>query len=174
MPVPNPVTHPQPPIAGLVVWRHPCDCATASRPLEPGEEPEHRFDVDGAEFPWHITEGGARFAKRGGVYLVEVDIVPLERGGNNEMLDVTLGYWRRQPRIGERAFPWAILSGSVRVEMLDDSFPLLHLTFLAEQVDADVEVPELDDEAPDDGYHRYLDRLAAGTSAGECWDGADA
>ncbi len=41
--------------ARTVVYRHPCDCESASRPLGPGETAEHRFEVDGEPFPWHIT-----------------------------------------------------------------------------------------------------------------------
>lgn len=141
---PTPESHTHPPVAKTVVWRHPCHCKSASRPLEPGEEPEHRFDVDGQPFPWYITEGGASFVKHGEHYLVKVEILPIECDGNNEPLDITLSYWRRQVRIGERLFPWAILSGSLVATMGEGDFPMLKLTFIAEHVDADVEIPGLD------------------------------
>lgn len=66
--------------ARTVVYRHPCDCDSASRPLGPGEKPEHRFEVDGKPFPFHITEDGATFAKiAGGAHLVTVTLLPLMR-----------------------------------------------------------------------------------------------
>lgn len=197
MPIPNPDTHASPPVAGAIVYRHACHCSNANRPPAPEEEVEHRFDVDGEPFPWYITEAGARFTKQGEAYLVEVDIIPIEAGGNHDLLDITISYWRRQPRIGDRAFPWAILDGSIRVDVLDGSFPVLHLVFLANEVDTDgdvavgAEVIEDEPEEPftlaeldakmtdwehrnaealdvDAGYQRYLDRLAGGATAGDC------
>lgn len=52
-----------PHIAGTVVYRHPCDCEHASRPLAEGELPEHRFDVDGEPFPWAMQEGNPSFTR---------------------------------------------------------------------------------------------------------------
>lgn len=144
VPVPTPDTHTRPPIAKTVVWRHPCNCPSASRPLEPGEQPEHRFDVDGDPFPWYIAENGASFVKHLGVYLVKVEIFPIEYDGNRDVLDITLSYWRRQPRIGDRLFPWAILDGSINADVAAGAFPVLHLTFIAESVDADIDIPDLD------------------------------
>ena len=135
------MTAPRPAVAERVVWRHPCDCPTASRPLEAGEEPEHRFDVDGAPFPWHIAENGARFTKRGELYLVDTRVLPLERDGNGDVLDVTVSWWARNVRIGERWFPWSILDGSLWVDVDAGAFPVVHLVFLAHNVDADLEIP---------------------------------
>jgi hypothetical protein len=65
-----------PRLARTVLYRHPCDCASSSRPLEPGEEPEHRLEIDGVAFPWHITEDGATITKLGdGLYTVRVEIL---------------------------------------------------------------------------------------------------
>lgn len=137
------------PFARTVVWRHPCDCASASRPLEPGEEAEHRFDVDGEPFPWHITEAGATFRRRGELYLVSLTLVPLLRE-NNEACDVTFGIGRYPvltPRVqAERArpFPWALIDPLTLTQDGGPDIPLLDLTFIAQHVDADVDIPEED------------------------------
>jgi hypothetical protein len=135
------------PWARTVVWRHPCDCPTASRPLEPGEEPEHRFDVDGEPFPWHIAEGGAKFAKLGLLYLVAVTMFPL-KSTNNEALDLVLAFLPQRPAFvdvaGDRVeFPWALF-GSINVHLDGDAgFPIIDLVFIAEELDADTEVPDI-------------------------------
>lgn len=134
----------RPPIAGRIVYRHRCHCDNANvKPLA-GEGDEHRFDVDGAPFPWYITEEGARFSKAGvGLYLVEVDILGLEADGNHNPLDITLSYWRKQPRIGERPFPWAITGDEIMVTQEAGGIPILHLEFLAFDVDTDGEITDL-------------------------------
>jgi hypothetical protein len=77
-------------LARTVLYRHACECATASRPLAEGEEPEHRLEFNGQPFPWHITEDGATITKLGdGLYTVRVEILvrdvdtdgPIEDGG---------------------------------------------------------------------------------------------
>lgn len=179
MPIPTPETHDRPPIAGRVVYRHLCRCEHASRPLDPGEEVEHRFDVDGEPFPWYITEDGARFTRRGELYLVEVDILPVKPVGHRDDEFAITVRTRRAPLLNGEPFPWATLAGSIRVDAPDDSFPVLHLTFLANNVDTDgnvtIDAEIVDDEAPEEGgYQRYLERLAAGSSSGDCWGDADA
>lgn len=77
-------------LAEMVVHRHECDCASASRPLGEGEEPQHRLDIDGQPFPWHITEEGPIITKLGnGYYTIRVEIFaravdtdgPIREGG---------------------------------------------------------------------------------------------
>jgi hypothetical protein len=64
-----------PRVAETVLIRHPCDCPTASRPLGEGEQPEHRFEINGVEFPWHITTDGPTVTKLGDdLYTVRVEI----------------------------------------------------------------------------------------------------
>lgn len=128
------------PFARTVVWRHPCDCPTASRPLEPSEEPEHRFDVDGAPFPWYITEAGATFRKAHGLYLVTVHIIPI-RVTDSEPLHTTFEP-HGLPCIGGKPFPWAIADDSITLTASRRDGPVLTLTFIAEHVDADVDIPE--------------------------------
>lgn len=128
------------PFARTVVWRHPCDCPTASRPLEPGEHAEHRFDVDGAQFPWLIAENGATFRKVcGGLYLVTVCIFPAL--STDCMPLYTTFDPDGVPSIGGTPFPWAI-GGPVTYTSGPGRFPQLELTFIARHVDADIDIPE--------------------------------
>lgn len=128
------------------MWRHPCECPTASRPLNPGEEPEHRFDVDGSPFPWLIAEAGATFTKRDELHLVTVRLFPMA-SASHEHLKVILDDSHGDPLAFEyvdgqrRPFPWAILDDALAVEF-EHGYPVVVLTFLAERVDADIEIPE--------------------------------
>lgn len=137
-----------PPIAQTVVWRHPCDCASASRSLLPGEEPEHRFDVDGQPFPWHLEEHRpAWFRYDGSLYLVTVRIFPLARD-TMEMQRTEFDEYGLPTFVhvnGDRTpFPWLLAAKPVSFTAGGrGNLPLLRLTFLAEHVDADVEIPEL-------------------------------
>ena len=137
--------------ARTVVYRHPCDCDSASRPLGPGEKPEHRFEVDGEPFPWHITEDGARFRKHtSGLYQVSCTVIPLDRT-NNELLRVIVD--TDQPVTFEcidgtrREFPWHI-TGPMFISAGDRDIPLIALTFIAEDVDTDTEVADDQDTVP--------------------------
>lgn len=131
-------------VAKSVVYRHPCDCEAASRPLASGEKAEHRFDVDGEPFPWHITEVGATFVKRDDFYLVTVELLPIARS-NNELLKVVLDT-DNPPTFehidGSRtAFPWFI-HGDITVRQDSRQLPIMELTFIAEDVDTDTFTPD--------------------------------
>lgn len=136
-----------PPIAQTVVWRHPCNCPTASRPLAAGEEPEHRFDVDGEPFPYYVTTDGAAFRKSGSLYLVSTTLFPIAPG-NRERLSIVLDFdglpsfeyvdGTRKP------FPWALSHEPVTVRAEPSSCPLVSLTFLAYNVDTDGDIAEFD------------------------------
>ncbi|MCG5431222.1 hypothetical protein LV457_02820 [Mycobacterium sp. MYCO198283] len=136
-----------PPFARTVVYRHPCDCPTASRPLREGEHAEHRFDVDGEPFPWHITEDGATFAKHPtGVYLITVTVLAIERS-NRQPVQFAQSWWNDRSRwftLGGRPFPWAV-AGPITYRVDPHSIGQLELTFIAEDVDADVAIPDLDE-----------------------------
>ncbi|MCT7372708.1 hypothetical protein [Mycolicibacterium llatzerense] len=134
--------------ARTVVYRHPCDCDTASRPLVPGEKAEHRFEVDGEPFPWHIATDGAKFRKHtSGLYQVSCTVIPLDRN-NNELLRVIVD--TDQPVTFEyidgtrREFPWHV-TGPVFISAGDRDVPLIALTFIAEDVDTDTEI-EVDED----------------------------
>lgn len=129
-------------LAKTVVFRHPCACDSASRPLQDGEHPEHRFDVDGSPFPWAIAEPGPRFVRHGDLVLITVDIFPMDPE-TYEWLPFSHLYGDRVT-IGGRPFPWSLVGEfSYRHERTD--IPKLTLTFAAEDVDADCDIPESDD-----------------------------
>jgi hypothetical protein len=130
--------------AELVVWRHPCDCASASRPLKLHEEPEHRFDVDGRPFPWHLAEDRpAEFRKQGPLYRVSVRILPVTVD-NRQRVGVHFNPPEGYPIIGGVEFPWAITDDGLTYTAGPRRVPILELTFLANHVDSDLEIPELD------------------------------
>lgn len=137
----------QPTIAHTVVYRHPCDCDAASRPLNPEEKPEHRFDVDGQPFPWHMpSEHPVSFRKSGPIYLVTVSMYSLARA-NMEMLSTLFDADGRPSFLhinGDRwAFPWLLSDDPITLTAGHKNFPpVLRLTFLAEHVDADIDIPE--------------------------------
>ena len=137
--------------ARTVVYRHPCDCETASRPLEPGEKPEHRFDVDGQPFPWHLAEDGATFAMSAtGLYLVTVPLLPIVRA-NNEPLRTIVdldGMIAFEHVDGQRqVFPW-ITTDTLEIACQWRGMPVITLTFLAEHVDTDTAIAEESEASP--------------------------
>ena len=126
------------PFAHSVVWRHGCDCPTASRPLEPGEESEHRFDVDGEPFPWHLhEERPATFRKLlpHNVFEVSLRIMPVTRA-TSMPLEVSFDFIGC-PSIGGVKFPWALARRPVIFTASRELGPILELTFIAEHVDSD-------------------------------------
>ncbi|KLI05803.1 hypothetical protein [Mycolicibacterium senegalense] len=125
-------------IARTVVYRHSCDCPNSNRELMPGEEPEHRFDVDGEPFPWYITEDGATFHRtEGGLYLVAVRILPV-LVATGELVEFR-HHVHRPPDLGDGPFPWAI-TGPLTWLSEEPGCAVLELTFLAQHVDTDGEI----------------------------------
>lgn len=156
--IPNP--------AGLVVYRHPCDCSTASRPLAEGEEPEHRFDVDGQPFPW-LTSGDhdeqTKFTRlRDDLYRVDVTILAIRSNGESaikpELNDEGRVLIRQQsfvdqslfegsttpgqPIIAGLEFPWLLSGDGVSYQRSHKMLPRIKLAFFARHVDADCEIPD--------------------------------
>lgn len=136
---PGPLTAPE--LAHTVVYRHPCDCSSASRPLQHGEHAEHRFDVDGQPFPWFIHEDGPRFTRaETGLFMVHVRFFPgLARGGHFGRF---AHEHRKPPVIAGVVFPWVLDTSGVIYRSGRDQVPTIELTFYAEQVDADCEIPD--------------------------------
>lgn len=96
-------------------------------------DPDYRFMVESKPFPWYITEDGAQFTKDGELYLVSIGILPLK--------DITLNVEQSELRIDSKLFPWAILDGSLHIEATEQSFTVVHLTFIAGDADTDTEIP---------------------------------
>lgn len=154
-------------LAGRIVYRHACDCKWANAPLDDGEDAEHRFDVDGQPFPWHISEDGARFTRLlDDFYRVDVDILPILRAKPDNKLP-TGGRLYRDARTKEEArseevrdsrdgglfiagveFPWVIAEDGIAYTRSRTTVATITLSFFAESVDTDGEVTderELDD-----------------------------
>lgn len=134
-------------IAESIVYRHPCDCGSASRPLAEGEEPEHRFDVDGEPFPFGMHPDGPRFARIDhGLIRVDVRIYPVLSPSNEWVrigVDANL-----QPHlfIGDAAFPWAITEDGFTIHASRHTVAYVDLAFLAKSVDTDG--PVVDERVP--------------------------
>lgn len=126
--------------ASTVVIRHKCDCPAASQP--PGEDGiEHRFDVDGAIFPWYISEEGPRVTQLDGMYTVEVTIFGVLRddaGAPSVVSDTQYGALE----ICGLTFPWSITADGLTYRRSHTEVPTVHLSFFAEHVDTDGHVKD--------------------------------
>lgn len=112
-----------PPLAQSIVYR----------------ESEYRFEVDGAKFPWLISDAGPKFIRHGDAVLVTVETFPLDPD-SYEYLPFSHTYGE-PGTIGGRAFPWAV-TGEVIYRHSPRDAPTLTLTFVAENIDADIDIPE--------------------------------
>jgi hypothetical protein len=130
--------------ARTVVYRHPCDCAAASRPLAEGEHPEHRFDVDDKPFPWHLTEAGPSFVKWSEhLYVVSVNIIPMLRDANARPHTADFSHHiADQPVICGVEFPWMITEHGFTYRSSQQR-TVLYLAFEAESVDVDCPIPQV-------------------------------
>ncbi len=136
-----------PAAARTVVYRHRCHCDNANTTPARGDTGEHRFDVDGAPFPFLIAEHGAAFARHpSGIYLVSCQVYPLRVDTHEPQriivdLDGLLAFERvdgtRDP------FPWLIAEGSLGLAT-DGGIVSVALTFLADHVDTDGQIEELE------------------------------
>ncbi len=130
----------EPVFAASVVYRDPCHCDSA-RP--PGEESEHRFDVDGEPFPWLITEEGARFSQPVDSDLVLVSVTMFTVAQcSREFVEFSHDGGFGQLVLGGFQFPWT-LTGPVTYHVpTGGDLPTVELTFvaLAAGVDVDCEV----------------------------------
>ena len=125
-----------PSIAQTVYYRHPCDCPTASRPLAPGQQPEHRFDIDGQPFPWYITTNGATFTHTlAGLYIVRCTIIPLA----SVKVDIESG---ADFVIDGRPFPWLVTTADFGILNPRLGTLLLTIGILAEHVDTDTDIQQ--------------------------------
>lgn len=127
-----------PHMAERVVYRHPCDCATASRPPGPGEHAEHRFDVDGQEFPWYLHEEGPRFTQVDeNLYMIHVRIFTGLVGGR---FGAFVHDYPKPPIIAGITFPWLIDEYGITYRCSRTEAPTVELSFFARYVDADFQI----------------------------------
>jgi hypothetical protein len=131
-------------IAEKVVIRHLCHCETATEEPGPNDAVEHKFTVDGEDFPWYITARGpqaTRLAKD--LYAVDVEIMGICKDRNDQGYHEVLGieYERRagmpyRPVIGGVPFPYTCSDDVMTLQFSSRMIPTLHLKFLARDVDA--------------------------------------
>lgn len=134
------MTYVQP--ATSVVYRHPCDCASASRPLAEGEHPEHRFDVDGEPFPWAMTVEGPTFTRvLDDLYRVNLTLLPVVMSNRAVVGVEVVGGFASALVIGGVAFPWS-LTDTVTISCARGQMTSVELAFLARDVDTDVDVTD--------------------------------
>lgn len=125
-------------VAETVVYCHACDCGSASRPVVEGEEPEHRFDVDGEPFPYMISPEGPTFTRLSeDWYRVDLTIYPSVVDGDGEAVRIDKAGMGHQLFIGGVEFPWAIHEDGVVVRVPRKSWATIELGFLARSVDTD-------------------------------------
>lgn len=138
-------TETRPRIAAKVVYRHPCDCQSASRALHEGEHAEHRFDVDGESFPWYIHEDGPSFTRlKDDLWRIDVRMYGHLQDGlfhdsnGGVVIDA-------QPNliISGREFPWAISGDGFTYHRSHKELASVRLGFFAEHVDTDGQFNDL-------------------------------
>lgn len=118
----------------------------------------HVFDVDGAEFPWHITEAGPRVTRlMDDFYAVNVGILCLNKE-TREVSFAAVGNMGRIPVIGGVEFPWYITEDGFVFRQSSKTVPSVTLSFLASQVDVEG-IPMIDArETYDNGGNRVAVR----------------
>lgn len=102
-----------------------------------GECPDctHVFDVDGAEFPWYVTEAGPRVTRLADdVYAVHVEIFCMDK--KTRGISFTMTGDSHIPVIGGVEFPWYITEDGFVLKSEWKSLPTVTLSFLANHVDA--------------------------------------
>lgn len=132
-----------PHIAGTVVYRHPCDCEHASRPLAEGELPEHRFDVEGEPFPWAMQEGNPSFTRlTDNLWSIAVTMFPmLSRTHQLVTVEVDEQYdGLARLVVGGEVFPWAISDDGFAIRCARNGPTTVRVAFLVRKVDTDAVV----------------------------------
>lgn len=152
-------------VAKTVVYRHECECSSASRAIREGHEAEHRFDVDGEPFPWYISVEGPSFKRVGPLvesisadlhptcYLVTVRIFcalaytrVVDFGGKTvaELTSPEFSFATSQSGlvIAGKEFPWVISEEGVKYQHARREPASVTLSFFAQHVDADCEIPD--------------------------------
>jgi hypothetical protein len=135
--------------AETVVYRHACTCKSASQ-LPRGDEPEHRFDVDGERFPWYMAPEGPRFTRlMDDLYRVDLTIYgllndDLVEPGPVVIAEETFADHQHKPlRIAEREFPWEICAEGFTYHRSYKTMPEVRLGFFVKSVDTDGVVTDL-------------------------------
>jgi hypothetical protein len=117
--------------------------------------PNFRFDVDGVEFPWFISERGPIVTRiMDDLYAIDVEIIMLDK----ETKEVLPFGWTviacsvpTVPIIGGVEFPWTCTDDEMVLRFCHKMFPTLSLKFCARNVSGDIAIDDqrMEREDPD-------------------------
>lgn len=102
--------------------------------------PNYRFDVDGKDFPWYISERGPIVTQVDDeLFTVGVEIFLIDRDTHD---DLTFDYGSPRsgfnpPILGGREFPWLLTEDECVFTFASKVLPTLRLKFFAEKVTGD-------------------------------------
>jgi hypothetical protein len=98
----------------------------------------HVFDVDGAEFPWYITEAGPRVTRlMDAFYAVHVEMFCVDKENGHILSFSTTGDRNTIPVIGGVEFPWFLTEDGFVTRSAWKSLMTVTLSFLSSQVDVE-------------------------------------
>lgn len=140
-------------IAGRVVIRHTCHCATAVERTD--GDVEHVFAVDGEDFPWLISDSGPTVSRvADDLYIVAVELLLIVAPPDYRVLDFA---YTCEPEsyVGGRCsvpfvpvidgveFPWLLTDDGCRLKFGHKMLPELTVAFFAHHVDANIPVVDV-------------------------------
>jgi hypothetical protein len=113
-------------------------------------KPDYRFDVDGEDFPWWVSEKGVEVTQlTDDLFAVKFEILCISkvydsdehrfdncRVGEGDLPVRLEGYAGRRLFIGDVEFPWDITGDGVKVECSRRIFLTVTLAFFAKDVDS--------------------------------------
>lgn len=141
-------------IPGEVLLRHTCHCDAAVEKPAPHEHDEHVFQVDGQDFPWHISERGPIVTHvADDLYKINVEIFlitgPADHAAGKPVRALPIGYTAPGmdtppdgpgpvapyiPLIDGQQFPWLCDDSPMQISFSHKQLPTLNLTFYARNV----------------------------------------
>lgn len=139
----------------VVEIQHTCHCDTAVERPHDGHSDVHKFTVDGAEFPWYISEQGQKVSRiHDDLYVIEVDIMLLDKE-TRDFLSFTYDNGEGSfgppmwPIINGAKFPWLLHEDGCVLRFSSKIIPTLNLKFFALQVITNIDIT---DERDDNVY----------------------
>jgi hypothetical protein len=119
------------------------------------EPADHKFEVDGAEFPWYISERGPIITRvSDDLFVVDVEIVQMHRGNQQYLsFEYRSGYFGNYdgdttwsgpppfvPVIGGEPFPWLCTEDEMVLRFSHKQIPTLALKFYARNVSSSARI----------------------------------
>jgi hypothetical protein len=98
---------------------------------------QYRFDVDGEDFPWFVSDRGPQVTRvADDLYAIAVEIFCLDRETKDYLPFTTAGGRCQYPVIGGTEFPWTMSDTGYTFRCGWKTFPTVALTFFAEDVES--------------------------------------